>query len=204
MSVKNENTEKRRYRKRLRAEQEEETRRRITEAAVELHGSVGPARTTVAAVAEKAGVQRATVYRHFPDEQMLFNACSTHWLAENPLPDQESWGQIEDPDVRLATALTEIYAWYDRNAYMVEKTTRDASLVPALQAPMLAFAAWFEQVSRTLMAGRPERGRKRQLVTAAIGHSLAFETWRSLVQRQGLDQDAAVSLMCETIRAAAA
>ena len=204
MSVKNENTEKRRYRKRLRAEQEEETRRRITEAAVELHGSVGPARTTVAAVAEKAGVQRATVYRHFPDEQMLFNACSTHWPAEPPRPDPESRGQPAAPAVRLATARIEIYAWYDRNAYMVEKTTRDASLVPALEAPMLAFAAWFEGATRTLMTGRPERGRKRQLVAAATGHALAFETWRSLVQRQGLDQSGAVSLMRETIRAAAA
>ena len=79
-----------------------------------LHGSVGPARTTISAVAERAGVQRATVYRHFPDEEALFGACSAHWIAANPLPDLAGWAAVEDPDERLRSALSELYAWYDR------------------------------------------------------------------------------------------
>src|SRR5215204_2491067 len=98
MSTQSTETRKRTYRKSRRAELEDETRRRITDAAVELHGSVGPARTTISAVAERAGVQRATVYRHFPDEEALFDACSAHWMAQHPLPDPTAWAKIEDPD----------------------------------------------------------------------------------------------------------
>ena len=134
MAAKSGQESKRRYRKRRRAQLEDETRRRITEATVDLHGTVGPARTTVSAIAERAGVQRATVYRHFPDEESLFGACSAHWLAANPLPDLAEWAEIADPDERLRVGLGELYAWFDRGEYMLEKTTRDAAVVPAMQA----------------------------------------------------------------------
>ena len=192
------------YRKRRRAELEEQTRLRITEAAVDLHGSVGPARTTISAVAERAGVQRATLYRHFPDEQTLFGACSAHWLSQHPLPDLAGWAAIEDPDVRLPTALAELYGWFDRGAEMLEKTTRDASLVPAMRAPMEAMGAWRSAATEALLRGRPQRGARRGRVRAAIGHATSFETWRSLVREQNLDQEAAVALMATLVEAAAA
>src|SRR3954468_19779595 len=122
----------RQYRQRKRAAQQDETRLRITEAAVDLHGSIGPARTTITAVAERAGVQRATVYRHFADEEALFGACSAHWMVQHPLPDVEAWARVADPDARLRTALRDLYDWYERGEYMLEKTTRDAPLVPAM------------------------------------------------------------------------
>ncbi len=189
----------RRYRKRRRAEQEDETRRRITEATVELHGTVGPARTTVSAIAEKAGVQRATVYRHFPDEEALFNACSTHWLAGNPLPDLDGWAAIEDPEARLRTALEQLYAWFGRTEYMLEKTTRDVATTPALQPSMELFGQWFGAATEVLVRGRPERGARRRRVKGAIGHALAFETWRSLVRAQGLAGGEAVELMVSLV-----
>ena len=192
------------YRKRRRAEQEDETRRRITEATVDLHGSVGPAQTTISAVAKRAGVQRATVYRHFPDEESLFAACSTHWIGANPLPDLEAWAQIEDPEQRLRTALDQLYAWYEDGEQMLEKTTRDAATVPALQPSMALFAAWFEFAAQVLDAGRTGRGRRRQRVRAATGHALSFFTWRSLVREQGLDQRSAIELMVNLVAVAAA
>jgi AcrR family transcriptional regulator len=195
MSSKVKDAPKRRYRKRRRATQEEETRRRITEATVDLHGSVGPARTTVSAVAERAGVQRATVYRHFPDEEALFSACSSHWLAAHPLPELEAWAAIEDPDERLRTALAQLYAWFERGEQMLERTTRDVATVPALQPSMAAFAGWFEAATDALLEDRRERGAKRRRVKAAIGHALSFFTWRSLVREQGLPQADAVELM---------
>ncbi|HSJ72888.1 MAG TPA: helix-turn-helix domain-containing protein [Miltoncostaeaceae bacterium] len=180
------------YRKRRRAELEDETRRRITEATVALHGTLGPARTTVSAIAERAGVQRATVYRHFPDEQALIDACSTHWRAENPVPDIARWAAIEDPDARLRSALGELYAWYDRTEYMLEKTSRDAAVVEALRPAVARVAGWLDAAAGVLAEGRPgdaARGR------AAIAHALAFDTWRSLVRRQGLPPEEAVELM---------
>jgi len=183
------------YRKRRRAELEAETRLRITEAAVHLHGSIGPARTTISAVAERAGVQRATVYRHFPNEEALFAACSSHWLSQHPLPDMTAWTAIEHPDVRLAAALQEMYRWYERGEEMQERVRRDVAIVPALRPAMEASARWTKTATEALMRGRLARGRRRRQVRAAIGHTLVFETWRSLRREQGLSEREAISLM---------
>jgi len=186
---------RRRYEKRRRAENEAETRLRITEAAVKLHGSVGPAKTTVSAVADEAGVQRATVYRHFPDEDALFAACSSHWIASNPPPDPSRWAAVDDPSERLERALDDLYAYYERTERMLENNTRDLALVPALRPSMEAFFAYFDAAADVLMEGRSLRGRARTRVRAAIDHALAFETWRSLVRRQGLRRREAVELV---------
>ena len=191
---------RRRYRKRRRAELEEETRRRITEATVELHGTVGPARTTVSAIAERAGVQRATVYRHFPDDAALIEACSTHWNAENPRPELARWAAEEDPDARLRAALRELYAWYDRTEYMLENVTRDAAVVEALGPARARAGAWFEAAAEVLADGRSGSGARAR---AAIAHALAFDTWRSLVRRQGLPPAEAVDLMARLVGCAA-
>ncbi len=104
----------RKYDMKRRAKRQEETRQRIVEATVELHKTVGMARTTISAIAEKAGVERLTVYRHFPDERALFSACSGHWNAANPPPDPASWTQVADPEERLRSALSEVYAYHRR------------------------------------------------------------------------------------------
>jgi AcrR family transcriptional regulator len=195
MSKQSTTGERRPYRKRRRAQLEAETRLRITEAAVDLHGSVGPARTTISAVADRAGVQRATVYRHFPDEDALFDACSSHWMAQHPLPDAATWAKIEDPEERLRTALSELYEWYERGEYMLERTTRDLALVPALRPSMEAFLGLLDAAADAILRGRPERGAHRRRTRAAVGHALAFETWRSLAIHQGLPRSEAVELM---------
>ena len=195
MSTETPSSAKRRYRKRRRAELEDETRLRITEAAVELHGSLGPARTTISAVAERAGVQRATVYRHFPDEEALFGACSSHWRAQHPLPDLAEWAAVADLADRLRIALTALYAWYERGEGMLEKTTRDAPLVPAMWPAVASMGAWFADAVATIVRGRPERGARRRRIEAAVGHAVSFATWRSLVRDQGLSQSEAVDLM---------
>ena len=190
---------RRRYEKRRRAENEAETRLRITEAAVKLHASVGPAKTTVSAVADEAGVQRATVYRHFPDEDALFAACSSHWIASNPPPDPSRWASVDGPAERLERALDDLYAYYERTERMLENNTRDVALVPALRPSMDAFLAYFDTAAEVLMEGRRLRGRARARARAAIGHALAFETWRSLVRRQGLRRREAVALMARLV-----
>src|SRR3712207_4561150 len=127
----------RRYQLRKRADAMEATKRRITEAAVELHGTLGPARTTMTAVAERAGVQRQTVYRHFADEAELLGACSAHFAQLHPWPDLDRWRAIADPDERLRVALDELYAWYEATGAMWTTVFRDETLVPAI-APNLA------------------------------------------------------------------
>jgi AcrR family transcriptional regulator len=203
MSTKSQKADKRPYRKRARATQEEEMRRRITEATVDLHGSVGPAKTTVSAVAKRAGVQRATVYRYFPDEVALFQACSAHWLAGHPPPDLDEWAKIADPESRLPSALEQLYTWFEATEPMLEKTTRDVAVVPALEAPMEAFGLWFDAATEALLRGRPERGPRRRRVGAALGHAIAFDTWRSLTRSQGLTRKEAVDLMIRFVAAAA-
>ena len=190
------------YTKRARAEQEEATRERITQAAVKLHGSVGPARTTVSGVAKEAGVQRATVYRHFPDEESLFQACSAHYWAHHPLPDVEAWKGIGDPGERMRRALDELYAFFERNEDMLEKTGRDSHLVPAMDGPREAFMAFAQYVAEVLTKGRPERGAARRRVAAATGHAISFPTWQSLARAQGLTNAEAVAVVIAMIEGA--
>jgi AcrR family transcriptional regulator len=182
------------YTKTRRAELEQQTRERITEAAVELHGSLGPARTTIRAIAQRADVQRATVYRHFPDEEALFAACSAHWRAQNEPPDLAAWAAIPDPAARLAVALSELYAWYARTRRMLELLIRDRPLVPAMQS-QFRLPGYLDAAADVLLAGRPERGAARRRAHAAIGHAVAFETWLSLVRQQGLTSAEAIRLM---------
>jgi len=194
---------KRPYRKKRRAELEAETRRRITESAVDLHGSIGPARTSMSAVAERANVRRSTLYRHFPDEATLFEACSAHWNAANPPPDLGAWATIEDPDERLERGLEELYGFYRRTERMIANMLRDEETNENVRRHFGAFRGYMDAARDVLMKGRRERGQTRVRVRAAIGHALAFETWRSLVREQGLGNAQAAKLMGGFIRAAA-
>lgn len=190
---------KRPYRKRRRAELEAQTRRRITESAVELHGTLGPARTSISAVADRAGVRRSTVYRHFPDEAALFDACSSHWAAANPPPDLERWAAIEAPGDRLAAALPELYAYYRRTERMLANLVRDEEQVPDVKRTFAGFHAYVEAATEVLLRGRGLRGAARRRVRAAIGHALSFVTWQSLTREQGLDDRQAADLMSRLV-----
>ncbi|HZO78834.1 MAG TPA: helix-turn-helix domain-containing protein [Solirubrobacteraceae bacterium] len=187
--------QKRTYRKKRRAELEEQTRLRITESTVQLHGTVGPARTSISAVAERAGVRRSTVYRHFPDEAALFAACSAHWMAANPPPDLAAWTTIKDLDERLATALAQLYAYYRATAPMMVNLHRDEAIMPIVERLFASFRGYLVAARDALMLGRQLRGRRRQQVQAAIGHALSFPTWYSLTQEQGLNDREAADLM---------
>ncbi|MDX6603098.1 MAG: hypothetical protein QOF13_2300 [Solirubrobacterales bacterium] len=195
--------QKRKYEKKRRAEAEAQTRLRITESAVELHGSLGPARTSMSAVAEHAGVRRSTLYRHFPDERTLFGACSAHWGAANPPPDVGAWASIEDPDERLDAALSQLYAYYRQTEGMLDKLLRDASTVPVVDELMSGFYAFLDEARKVLIRGRGLRGNAAKRTSAAIGHALAFRTWQDLGRVQGLDDRHAAELMSRLVAAAA-
>ena len=194
--------EKRQYRMKRRAEQEAETRLRITESAVDLHGTLGPARTSVSAIAEHAGVRRSTVYRHFPDERALFGACSAHWAESNPPPDVGGWQTIDEPDARLDAALAELYAYYRQTEDMLNGLLRDAPAVPVVDELMGAFRAMLSEATDVLMGGRGLRGASRERTRAAIGHALAFSTWQDLTRTQGLDDTRAAELASRLVAAA--
>ena len=175
------------YEKRVRAAAERETRRRITEATVELHRTVGPARTTVSAIAQRAGVQRATVYRHFPTDGDLFAACSAHWIGLHPYPAPDAWAGIEDPAQRTLTALCDLYAYYRTVEPMLANVRRDAQLLPALRAAIAGARGYFDVVEDILDEGRDGDATCRR---AALGLALDFATWQKLAERLS-DADAA-------------
>ena len=186
---------KRKYELKERARRQAETRQRIVEAAVDLHTSVGPARTTISAIAERAGVERHTVYAHFPDERRLFEACSTHWAARHPFPDPDWWAAAVDEDARLHAALDDLYRWYEEVELHVAIFRRDAQ-VHELNAKVIAEDdRKLAELANELARGRP----RRKSVRAAIGHALEFETWRSLVRRQGLTRKQAVDSMMRLV-----
>lgn len=162
-----------------------------------LHETVGPARTTVSGIADIAGVQRATVYRHFPDEEALVDACSNHWASIHPAPDPTPWLEIPDPDERLRAVLSGFYDFYDETGETLALLIRDAPRVPAIAVRMEALGQTLGHLADLLMEGRGLRGAKRKRMRAAIGHALQLDTWRSLVRDQGLTNAEAVDVMAK-------
>jgi AcrR family transcriptional regulator len=196
-----ESNKKRKYELKKRADGVAETRLRITEAAVELHGSVGPSRTTMSAVADRAGVERRTLYRHFPNEADLFAACSSHYFTAHPWPDLGDWRAIRDPEQRLERALDELYAYYERTEPMFSNVLRDADFVDFAREAVAPLREFLEEATKALLVGRRVRGRRRQLVEGALRHALAFSTWRSL-STNGIRRPDAVKLITALVEAA--
>jgi AcrR family transcriptional regulator len=195
-------TEKRKYELRARAERQRQTRRRIAAATAELHEEVGPARTTVAEIARRAGVQRLTVYKNFPNEYELFAACQAHFLAENPPPDPSVALTIADPEARLEAVLRRLYRWYRRTERTSTNVRRDREIVPALDSLMADTTdARAAQLADALAAGFAS-GKARREARAAVALALDFWTWRRLA-KEGLSDAAAARLMANAVCAAA-
>lgn len=186
---------KRKYELKARAEAQEETRRRITEATVGLHLEVGPAKTTISEIAKRAGVQRLTVYNNFPDELSLLGACSAHYAAQHPPPDPAAWQSIEDPAERTRSALSAVYAYYRETESMTGKVVRDAPVMPALASILEGSYVPFMAAVRDDLAGRMGS------LPAAVALALRFETWSALTRDEGLSDEQAVELMVAMIGA---
>ena len=175
---------------------------------MELHSTVGPARTTISAIAEKAGVQRQTFYRHFPDELSLFRACSSLVRSENPPPDPEAWEGIADPEERLRVALAEVYAYNHRRERLFAKVLRDAEgegeINATVREVLKPIEARWERMRETLAVGwEVSDGSPRALLGATIGLALDFQTWRTMVREQGLSDEQAIEAMVRMVRCVA-
>ena len=192
----------RKYRKTRRAEQQAETRQRIVEAMVELHREVGPARTTISAIAERAGVERLTVYRHFPDERSMFEACTAHYATQVPEPDPGAWAGIEEPAERLRSALLAFYDYYRRSEDVLTHAVRDVPELPALAAVLSPWEDFMGRIRQGLIQQWSLTGPARVRLGAAVAHALRFETWRSLSREEGLSDAEAADLMVRLAEAA--
>ena len=191
----------RKYVMKRRAERMQETRQRIVDATVELHRSIGPLRTTISAIAEKAGVERHTYYAHFPELRDLYTACSSHYVVEHPPPEHTSWAEVADHEERLRRALSEVYAYYGHHEQIFANVLRDAQ-VDALCAKFTnpVFQNWKRTWSDAVAEGWDAEGERDEALLAAIGFALDFQTWNTLVRQQGLDQEPAVELMVGMVR----
>ena len=184
------------YIQKVRAEQQVQTRQRIVEAAVKLHLERGPAHTSIAAIAERAGVNRVTVYRHFPDARSLFEACSEHNRKVNPPPDMTPWRQIADPRRRTELALTQLYDYFRRNEDGWANILRDAEIEPIVkEMAEKKRMAYLREVRDVLLVGYPKRRTRGPLLRAVLGLAVDFRTWQTLVRREGLEDRTAVALM---------
>jgi AcrR family transcriptional regulator len=188
-------SKKRSYHLKRRAERQAETRLRIAEATAALHREIGPAATTISAIAERAGVERLTVYRHFPDESELFQACQHVFRTAHPRPEISTWASIAAPEERLSRALRDTYAYYRETEAMTANVRRDAPGIPALAAIIKDVPLYYAEARELLVAAFAVPNGRLPLVRAAIGHALDFDTWRSLVRRQGLSDELAVEVM---------
>jgi AcrR family transcriptional regulator len=216
---------KRRYQQRKRAEAAEATRRRIVEAAVSMHTTIGPARTSLSAVAKKAGVSRPTLYRHFPDLPSLFMACSAHGMAADPLPDPSAWTAVAPPRERLLRGLADLYGYYRRNRGINAHMARDTELIgliegeeppsvaagPHPEARVLRLMAQMQpmmdarnrMVAETLAAPWREAGRATRELESALAVVIRFDTWKTLALEHGLDDGAAARIAATMVEALA-
>jgi AcrR family transcriptional regulator len=184
-----------------RAELQRETRRRIVEATVELHRTRGPANTTISEIAQRAGVNRLTVYNHFPDITDLLKACSRSWTERHPAPDPTTWAQIRDPEVRLRRALTELYGFYSRTEPMRANVLRDAETMPELAALLEgSVVPYLEGVRDLLAEGWEVRSERRRRLLATVKLAIDFHTWRSLARGSSLSREEAIETMLEAVR----
>ncbi len=190
---------KRRYVLKRRAERQAETRRRIVEAAVGLHTTIGPARTTVAAVCRAAGVRRATFYRHFPDEGSLFAACGALHLGRHPIPDPAACASIPEPLARLRCGLASAYAYYRANAAAMAPIIRDSDILPTGRA----FTLYRDRLADVLASAWHNGGTRHVRIRAACGFAADFRVWHALAITQGVTDDEAIELMIGALAAAA-
>jgi AcrR family transcriptional regulator len=189
------------YNLKARAERYQQTRQRIVEAALELHCTYGLAQTTITDIAKRAGVERQTVYNHFPDELALFKACSAHNRAINPPPNPEPWRLIADPHSRLRRALAEVYAYYRRNEQILANVTRDAQANPNVRKVLEPRIKHQERMQDVLAAGWEQGdGQRHKLLYGALWMSLDFQTWRTLVRQQGFEDEEVIELMAGMVR----
>ena len=186
---------KRPYVLKRRAERLEKTRLRIAEATAALHQEIGPAATTISAIAARAGVERYTVYRHFPDERALLLACQHVFRTRHPRPEIGDWASITDPAKRLRHALGVLYGWFAETEAMTANIRRDAPGIPALAGIVQDVPVYFAEAREVLVAAFAPAAKDMHLLRAAIGHAIDFDTWRSLVRRQGLSDAEAADLM---------
>ena len=190
----------RKYQKTRRADQQDQTRERIVEATVALHEELGPAYTSIKAIAEKAGVQRLTVYRHFPDETCLFQACTSHYLGQHPPPDISQWAEVSNARERSRAALLAFCRYYRQTENMWTVAYRDVDQVDALQAPMSEFEAYIDMVRDDLLKTWNKKQDTKKRLKITIGHGLFFPTWLSL-KNQKLNDDKIADLISTWIDA---
>ena len=197
-------SEPRRYQLKERARRQEETRQRITEATVALHEEVGPAGTAISEIARRAGVQRLTVYKHFPDESSLLAACNQHWSSLHPPPNPDPWSEIDDPYRRVRTALRELYSFYDENERMLSHVVRDAQAMPAVRKELEGgFGRYLKQVAQLLADRWKLRGKRAERLAAQLDLVLRFDGWKELGRRTGGDPRKAADLAADLVRSAA-
>lgn len=182
---------------RARAERQQQTRQRIIDATVQLHQEIGPLRTTVTAIAQRAGVERLTVYRHFADEQALHVACQQRFFSVNPPPDPAAWTALQEFGPRVRTALRELYAYWEGIEEMAGALLRDHQIEP--ERAGRGIVAFTGRCREAILDRNGGRGTQALLRKAVVGHAVQFSTWRSLVREGGLTNEQAAAVMTEMV-----
>jgi AcrR family transcriptional regulator len=170
----------RKYQQKRRADQAQQTRQQIVQAAMELHEKLGPAMTSIKAIAERAGVQRLTVYRHFPDEASLFKACTSHWMELHPLPAISDWAGIDQPITLISSVLLDFYQHYRSNERMWTVAYRDVDELEALHEPMAAVDSYLDHIRDELLSASKLKAKDKNRLALTLRHCLRFSTWQSL------------------------
>lgn len=192
----------RKYELKSRAARQEATRLRIVEAAVALHEELGPARTSISAIAERAGVERLTVYRHFANDGEIFQACSARFDELHPFPDLVRWNEIADPFDRLAFGLSELYRYFEETERMTVAVLRDVATTPSIQEVFARYQQGFRAMMELLISGFATSGIAVERVQLPIRLATDFRTWQIMVREQEMSLAEAVAYQLQIVRCA--
>jgi AcrR family transcriptional regulator len=174
----------RKYDMTRRASAAAETRRRIVDATLELHGEQGIAATSWDDIAARAGVGVGTVYRHFPSLDELIPACGEITRERIALPDPSLFDGLDTPAERLEHLVREAFAIYERAAPQLRAIRSEPDVHPNVAEAGEAV----EAALTALVDAAVEPAADRAVVRALID----LGTWQAL-RDQGLGQTEAVA-----------
>ena len=165
----------------------ERTRNVVLDATAALIGEVGFGRTTIEAVAERSGVARSTIYRHWPDRTDLLGEAVDCKIAHVP------FDQTGDLRKDLLSMLTELSARLgsDKVGPLLLSLIAEAGRDPKMAAMQERFtAARFARIRSILQAAAARGDLPESVDVEQMGEDLVSPIFfRALIRRATIDQE---------------
>lgn len=197
---------KRSYRSEARVEAAERTRRRILEAGKFLFSRKGIDATTIAQIAERAGVSEPTVYATVRSKAGLLDALM-HDAIFGPRfqQAQRQLDGVQDPVQRIALSAHVARAIYEGESAELSVLMKSSAFSPELRKTQQSFetlrrSMQRERIEALFAAGRARAGLDRERAAALLWMYTSRELYQKLVRESGWSPDDYQAWLEQTLR----